>query len=656
MKSLIVSALAAMAISGSSHAAEPADLVLTNAKIYTADSARRIASALAVRDGKIIFIGDASTAKKHTGPKTKMLDLAGKLVLPGLIDAHIHPTEIIDLDVCDLKSEAMPLAKIADFVRACIEHYKIAPGQWLNVQQWNFSNGNQPDSNALNLRKALDLAAPDRPVQLLGNDGHHGAFNSAALKLAKNADGKVVGLSKATLAQDFASVAKLVGLDASGEPDGGVNEDARASMNSDSVLNPNLTAVLENPQRITERLNSVGITAIQDAAAAPAMLAVYDKLLTQPMSVRINLAQYYDPEDYRDAKGVVAYDKIVAAAKGVRTKYSGNALIKADTIKLFADGVLEGNALGNPPTPPEAPVLKPYLQPIFAKDDKGVVTVTGYVNLKSVACKTASTANVATFIKANGFHPAQCAETSGKLQHERNIIMDYTKAMHLAGFTLHIHAIGDLAVRTAIDSIEDARAADGNSKRPDTIAHAQLVSQDDIKRIGRDHLYLAMTYAWIYTDPEYDMSVIPFIQRVSGNGYKALHDPQSYYELHAYPARAMKAAGGILVAGSDAPVDTRDPRPFVNMERAVTRAIPGLPALNPAESISINDVIDAYTINGAHVLGRENEIGSLEVGKSADFIVLDQDITTIAAKNISKTKVLETWFAGRSVFNAIVQN
>ncbi len=639
-------------ITSTAYAVQPADLIITNAKLYTADQSHKIATAMAVRSGKIIYVGTPHDVKLYAGPATQTRDLAGKLVLPGLVDAHIHPTEIVDLDVCDLKSEAMALAKLVDFVRSCIVRYHVAPGQWLNVEQWNFSNGNQPDITHSNLRKALDLAAPDRPVQLLGNDGHHGAFNSAALKLAKNKSGQSVGLSKASLAGDFASVAKLVGIDSDGEPDGAVNEDARALMSSDSVLNPNLIAVLENPQRIVQRLNSSGITAVQDAAAAPPMLAVYDKLLEKPMSVRINLAQYYDPEAFRDNNGAVDYNKIVTLAKQVRVKYAGNPYIKADAVKLFADGVLEGNPLGNPPMPPESPMLQPYLQPIFGKDDKAALSVTGYVDTQSAACKTTATFDVTAFVKANGFHPAQCVVTSGKLQHERGVIMDYLKAMHVAGFTLHVHAIGDAAMRTALDGIEAARAADGNSNFPDTIAHAQLVAPADIARIGKDHLYLAMTYAWIYTDPEYDMSVIPFIQKAHGNSYKALHDPGSYYEQYAYPTRSIKRAGGILVAGSDAPVDTRDPRPFVNMERAVTRAIPGLPALNPSESITVSEVIEAYTIDGARALGRESEIGSLSVGKSADFIVLDQDILTTAPGNISKTKVLETWFAGRQVYDA----
>jgi predicted amidohydrolase YtcJ len=117
----------------------------------------------------------------------------------------------------------------------------------------------------------------------------------------------------------------------------------------------------------------------------------------------------------------------------------------------------------------------------------------------------------------------------------------------------------------------------------------------------------------------------------------------------------VKAAGAILAAGSDAPVETRDPRPFVNMSRAVTRAYPGKPALSPSQSITIAEALEAYTINGARLLGLQSEIGSLEPGKSADFIIIDRDIVTLGATDaarVADTQVLETWFEGKRVFTA----
>jgi predicted amidohydrolase YtcJ len=642
----------------------PADVVITDARIYTARPQRGMAEALAIKDGKIVFVGSATAARDWVGPRTKVERLGGKLVLPGLFDSHVHPLDIVDFDVCTLDSRPQKtLRDLSDFVAACARKYKPAAGQWLMVYQWNYTAGNEPDEQFQTLRAALDRAAPHNPVQLYGNDGHHGAFNSAALALAKDDAGNTVGYSKASLAKEFAKHAKLVGVDAAGEPNGSVNEDARRLMGTNSIVYAHLDQVLKDPQRVTRRLNSVGITGMLDAMADPKGLPVYDLLLARKqLTVRTTLAQFYDPEAYRSPGGKVDYDAMVTKAKAVRARYEGNPLLRADTVKLFADGVLEGNPLAVPPTLPDSPSLKPYLQPIFGKDKTGRATVLGYVDTASALCvdvrgnaaKYESAAAVAAFQKTNGYHPGQCAISSGQLQHELAVVLEFSKRFHVAGFNLHIHAIGDAAVHAAVDAIEGARAADGVITTRDGIAHMQLAAPEDVARMGRDHLYIAYTYSWVNVDPYYDMTVIPFIQPVQGNAYEALHPPGSYYESNVYPVKSTREAGAILVAGSDAPVDTSDPRPFVNMSRAVTRRLPGERALSPAQAISIRDVIDAYTISGARFLGRDQEAGSIEDGKSADFIVLNQDILKLAdedhADDIRNTAVLETWFMGRRVY------
>ena len=644
-------------------ASGPADVVLTEARIYTADPGRTMAEALAIKGGQIVFVGRSSDARALVGPSTRVKSLGGRLVLPGLVDAHIHPLDIADLDVCDLDSKPLSLRQISDFVRGCLERYRSPAGALLVVHQWNYTNGNTPDAEVPTLRAALDRASTRQRIQLLGNDGHHGAFNSLALASAKNLRGETVGLSKRTLASDFAAYRRLVGVDAGGEPNGAVNEDARYTINLNSMLYNDLEAVSKVPERITQRLASAGITAMLDAMASPEGLPIYDTLLERGrLTVHTTLAQFFDPARHRTPDGRVDYDGMVREAQEIRARYAESRMLRADTVKLFADGVLEGNPFAVPPTLPNAGSLHPFLQPIFAQDAAGHATVTGYVDTASPLCQRTrhdmarydSSAAAEHFREEHGFHPAQCAISSGQLQHERAVILEFVKRFHLAGFNLHIHAIGDLAVRTAIDAIEAARAADGVRTTRDALAHVQLADPADVARVGRDHLYVAFTYAWANDDTEYDMTVIPFIQKVSGNSYEALHRPGSYYEENAYPFRAVQQAGGILVAGSDAPVETRDPRPFVNMARAVTRRYPDRPALNPRQAIRIREVLDAYTIDGARFLGREKEIGSLEVGKAADFVVLDRDILKLAdggePLKVADAQVLETWFAGNPIY------
>src|SRR6185437_4784846 len=168
--------------------------------------------------------------------------------------------------------------------------------------------------------------------------------------------------------------------------------------------------------------------------------------------------------------------------------------------------------------------------------------------------------------------------------------------------------------------------------------------------------YLAYTYSWMNVDLDYDMTVIPFLQKVSGNSYESRYPPGGFYETNSYPVRSTLQAGAILVAGSDAPVNSRDPRPFVNMAAAVTRHAAAEPVLNPNQRISIRDVLSAYTISGARFLGWDKEIGSLEPGKSADFVILDRDILALAdeghADDIVGARAIETWFRGMRVYKA----
>ena len=494
--------LATFLLATTAHAAP--DLVVTGDKITTSDPARPAATGFAVTGGRFSYVGTAAGALRLAGPGTKVVRLGTARVLPGLVDAHIHPLGIVDIDVCDLKSEAKSLREIANIVRGCLARYKPKPGEPLGVAQWNFAGGNQPDAEHPTLRAALDRAAPDNPVNLVGNDGHHGAYNSAALAKAMTPDGKVIGLSKATLAGPFSRYRELVGVDSNGEPSGGVNEAARAIMGGKAVDVADVKAVLAAPEKMTGKLNAAGITAVLDAAAEPESFVVYDTLQARgALSAHVTLAQFYDPDVMLKADGTPDIDTMVAQATKWQAHYATNPLIRADTVKLFADGVLEANPLSTPPTLGNSPVITPYLQPVFGRDANGSATFSGrYVDPNGPECRGAAAANVASFTAAHGFHPGQCIVGSGRLQHPRPVIMEFVRRMHQAGLAVHIHAIGDAAVRTAVDALEQARVGDtGPARRPGTLAHLQIVHPAEVARIGRMKLFLAFTYAWILHRP-----------------------------------------------------------------------------------------------------------------------------------------------------------
>ncbi len=631
-------------------AAAPADVIVTDAAIYTADPARRSVQSIAIRDGKILYAGDAAGAAAYQGPNTQVERYGGRLIVPGLVDAHVHPAGVVQLDVCDLRMQTMTLAQIHAFAVQCLARYKPAPGQWLTIENWNSDAGNQPDARFANSRAALDAASASAPIQLADSNGHRSGYNSAALALARNAGGLRVGLSRGTLRSDFQHIRSLVGVDGAGNPDGLVMEDARDLLDAPDSLVANLDLLMQAPERMVQVFNRAGITAIQEAAGYPPLFDLYDRLERDGrLALRVNIAQYYNPKKYTDAGGNVDFDRMIAAAQAGRARFAHSALVRADAVKVFADGVIEGDPMARPPTLPEAASLAPYRQPMFGLDAANKLVVTGFVDTGSEACVNAraqpqrleSQSSQQRFLRQHGFFAAQCRISSGRLQDSRAIILRYIELAHRAGFTIHVHCIGDAALRTAIDAIEAARSSDGIATQPDTLAHVQFAAPEDIARMGRDHLFIAFTYSWATSEFEYNMRVFPFL-------------PDAQAPDKMYPTRSAKQAGAILVAGSDAPVADHDPIPFKNMAIAVTRTLPGNPPLNLSQSLSIREVLDAYTIDGARSLNREREIGSLEVGKSADFAVLDRNILQLGdsgrAAEIAQTQVLETWFQGKRVF------
>ena len=638
--------------------------LFTNGVVYTANQTQQVVTSIGITNDRLVYVGNAKDAEALIATETEIIDLNGKMIIPGLHDVHIHLAGIVESDNCDLAGQAFSLTDMVPRLKQCLRRLELPDGEWLTVEQWPYYSGNEPSEIFPTIRSALDSVSNTHPIILLADDGHHGAVNSVAMSLATDKNGLNIGLSKATLKNEFAHLKALIGIDNTGEPNGVINEDARKIVNL-----PNLWGYPEIDlnvyTKIAERLAAAGITSTMDAALRINEIASFAKWAAQsPLTYRLTAAFYADFEDYRPAiDQPINIAALMADLTATQQRHEGVLNLKIDTAKIFVDGVIEGDPYSFPPMLPNAASLNNYLQPIFAIDaDSEVLKVAGYVDTNSDICvavrekgaQSVSGTFKQSFLAEHGFLASQCFESNGILEKEYDFIMDYTLALYDAGINIHSHAIGDRAVRVALDTFEAARAASPASVAKFSIAHAQIIHPDDISRIADLDVAIAFTYSWIEPSTEYQMYVTPFIEPTFSED--DLYDPRGYVYKNTYPAASVLAAGGILVAGSDAPVEERDPRPMLNIEKAVSRQNEATGRiLNANERVSVRDTLDAYTIKGAQMLGQANITGSLEVGKKADFVILSQDLVALEAQGntdkISDTKILSTWFDGREIYS-----
>ncbi|MFU1555502.1 amidohydrolase [Aeromonas sp. A04] len=604
-----------------------------NGTIHTQDGQRRVADAMVVADGKFLYVGSRQGAEAYQGKDGKVVDLKGRMVLPGLHDNHIHLLGTVALDMCDLDGQSVTLDQLADKIRTCLPRYAPTKGEWLAVNQWSPYDGNTPTANYATLLATLDAVAPDNPVVLLGADGHASAYNSQALASAQDEDGNTVGFNSVTLAPGGVFEAFIPYVDLTS---GVIREGARSAIPvpDTGVLSASDEQAASQYDKILPAISTLmasrGITGIQDACATD---FIRQRLLKMQslglLHMRITAATCFHQDDYSGKLDIAGH---LAKASQVRSAFAGNPLIKADAVKIFLDGVLEGDPFTTPPFLPNAGMLENYQNPHLAMD-----LATEQVSITA---------------------DSEDAGSNGIVNYRDADLKNYVTALDRAGFSIHMHSIGDRSTRMALDALQAARASNGDKGIPHTLAHLQVVHPDDQKRLGELGLYLTFTYAWTTPQLAYDMLVTPFIQptRAGQPLREALYDPLGYLHNALYPVESARKAGAILVAGSDAPVDSRDPRPFVNMAAGIAKAAGSGEDFRANQRTSLVEIVAAYTINGARAVRQGEITGSIEAGKSADFIVLDRDlfalVETGTPEQIADTRIEQTVFQGETVYLA----
>jgi len=497
------------------------------------------------------------------GPKTVIVDLGRRVVLPGLIDAHIHPAQSAqDLDKCNLHDRELGAAEVKAEIAHCVKARQFGRDEWFEVVQ--------VDAASLVLSRAdLDGMRADGPLVLESSDGHSAWGNSAALAAAH--------IDRNTHDPRGGRIER----NAQGEPTGTVR-DAAADTLLAAIPTPPIATRAERLERAFALMSAIGLTSVQDASVSDAEMSLY-KYLYDRHRLRMRVRGCFHLTDL-----AAPADKVVAAATAFRNKWLVDPdFLRADAVKIFADGVIEY------PTQTAA-LLSPYL------DGAGNPTT-----------------------------------NRGPSYFQQDNLNRIVAGIDAAGMTVHVHAIGDRAVRQSLDAFAFARAQGVGSDNRDQIAHLQLVNPADFPRFKALAVIANFQLQWATLDPSYIVKAT----------WPYLGPDRSRY---LYPARSLLDAGARIAGGSDWGVSTFNP--FEAMEHAVTRADGrGAKPLLPEQSVPLSVMVDAYTRNAAYALRQESTTGSLEPGKRADLIVLDRDIFAIDPFELHATRVLATYSDGREL-------
>jgi predicted amidohydrolase YtcJ len=216
----------------------------------------------------------------------------------------------------------------------------------------------------------------------------------------------------------------------------------------------------------------------------------------------------------------------------------------------------------------------------------------------------------------------------------------FVTALDREGFQVHFHALGDRAVRNALDAVEAARRANGDSGTRHHLAHLQVIHPDDIPRFARVSATANIQPLWATHEPQMDELTIPF-----------LGDRRARWQ---YPFRSLEAAGAALCAGSDWPVSS--PNPLWGAHVAVNRSLParaggeGTDPFLPEQAISLTSILTAYTSGSARVNGLGTVTGSIADGYNADLAVVNADLAHLPAPEICQAEVTQTWVRGQLAY------
>ncbi|MBO0680493.1 amidohydrolase [Mycolicibacterium sp. S2-37] len=540
-----------------------ADFVFRNGRVYTG-AADPWAQAVAVTGDSIAYVGDDPGAMALAGPATRVIDLGGKLLMPGFVEGHTHPflgaflTSGVDLQV---PTGADALAAIDTYAKA----HPTGPIRGFGWRVDMFG----PEGPT---RGDLDRILPDRPAFFFAIDGHSLWANSKALEMA--------GVNRDT--PDPIPGFSYYARDENGEPTGYVLE-VNAVLGLVDAVEP---ISPETIGRLTEewlpKASAAGITALFDAGVPPigddqaAILRLYTDV------ERRGLLPFRVVGSY--SVRTTPVEGTVERFEAVRAEISSE-LVSVDVVKIIGDGTQGGYT---------AWLIEPY------------------------ADKPESTG-------ASPFTEEQWHRLVGDVD--------------AAGYDVHIHACGERTARVGLDAVERAIAANPPRDRRHTVAHLVYVEDSDAPRFAELGVTAQFSANWMSADPD---TIENMGARYGAPRKDLLYRPQ-----------AVLKSGGRISLGADWPAAGyfSTYKPLESIQIGVTRQLVGqadAPVLVPAdERLSVAEAVHANTLGAAYQIRLDDKVGSLEVGKLADMIVLDRDIFEIDPHDIHAANISLTMMNGQ---------
>jgi predicted amidohydrolase YtcJ len=566
-----------------------ADTVYRNGFIYTVDAHDSVQRALAIRAGRIVYVGSDAGVAAFVGEHTAVIDLRGRMAMPGLVDGHMHPLQGgADLLKCDLHYEQLRIEEMQTKIQSCLDQTRVRePDAWLEVVHW-FQEGMLP-AGARTTRASLDALKTKRPIFVESSFGHTGLANSRAIELA--------GITAATADP----LGGKIGRDASGNPSG-ILEDSAQDLLRNLLPTPSPSDDVKSAQAALDAMRKQGITTFLDAMAVPPSLTAFASVERQgELTARAHFALLITPPEGREPEKATA--RVTALARRFdQGDIEPRPRLTVRNVKLFLDGVISAPAL-------TGAMLEPYFVP------RGTGANRRWVPGANRGPKV--------------YFPAAVL---------RAVLIDTAAA----GFEPHMHADGDRAVHEGLDGIQALRERFPNQDIRAAIAHDEIVDPKDFPRYQQLNVIPVLSFQWEKPAPD----TIDGARDYLGPARFKYLEPAAFLAAAGariaygsdWPVDPLDEWFALKVGVTRTNVPHSEPKYAgrLSEDAGLTRA----------------QALRAITMNSSYELHQELATGSLEVGKMADLIVLDRNVLEIPAEEIAAVKVLQTMVGGRVVYES----